>query len=104
MIKSYLYAPNKYFRALRALIPIENTKSVTASDVSSGKFVWREVASDDYQFHSNKFRDDPVQLTNFLVMRERERLAFQAKLFEQGLVKSSGFKLINTKNYTETAY
>jgi len=62
------------------------------------QFVWRNKMTDAYKI-GNEFQDVPLDLTNYLLLRTRERLVLQNKL--QQRINTGGFLARFTRDLTD---
>ena len=65
------------------------------------KFVWRDKEDDAYKI-TEAYRDDPLELSHYLLVKTREYLLLQNKLEER--LNSKNFISRYTKDYNQKAF
>lgn len=81
-------------------IPVQTYKGTNPYKPHSGikaTFVWRNQVNDGYKVSDN-FKDEPMDLSNFLLVRTREYLLLQNKVFAPNNVMKTGKHNSLTKN------
>lgn len=91
MKQKYVYSYNGVANWLKGLLPLErNSKSVSTYHGSANQpFVWRNSITDGYKI-SESYQDSPMDLSNYLLIRMRERLLLESKIGSPSVVMKSG--------------
>ena len=87
MNQKYIYSFNGIFNWLRGFnIPIDYASKPINPFLHPGStFIWRNNALQDYKI-GDAYLDKPLELSNYLVVRSRERLLLESKVRSPSLV------------------
>ena len=90
MQKKFAYTHNGVWTFLRGLLPLAlGSKPVFPHLSQSSLFVWRNQVTDGYKI-GEAFTEQPMDLSNYLLIRTRERFLLSARVAVPHLALQSG--------------
>jgi len=102
-IYRYCYQFNSFKFFLEGLIPIRGTRIETTDQCGNPKnLVWRNKQEDDCKISSD-FKDVPLELSYFLLMRTRERMMLENRVAKDNHLLQKRMLSFFTDNYGKKA-
>lgn len=91
MQQKYVYSYNSLFNFFRGLLPLpqRNARAITAYSQSSANLVWRNHFTWAYKV-SQGYESQPMDLSNFVFIRTRERMLLENKVNAPQKVMNNG--------------
>ncbi len=91
MQQKYAYAYNGLYNWLRGILAVPSTKAqlISAYNNQSKTLVWRNQVTEAYKV-GQAYTQQPLDLSNYLFVRTRERLLFENKVNAPSRVNKSG--------------
>jgi len=100
MQQKYIYAYNGIANFFRGLLPVPHKGSRVLSAYSGANLIWRNHFTQSYKV-GQAYLSQPLDLSNFIFIRTRERILLENKVNAPGRVMKSGKNSKLTQHATE---